>query len=88
MNMHLQGGVAVGAKPNAGIDVSKQHLDARVGTELRRVGNDQPGWDELTAMLLAAGVDLVVIEATHFRAWLEAHNSTAAGLAPGSGRAN
>lgn len=64
MNMHLQGGVAVGVRPNAGIDVSKQHLDACVGTEVRRVGNDAPGWDELTAILQAARVDLVVIEAT------------------------
>jgi len=64
MNMHLQGGVAVGARPNAGIDVSKQHLDVCVGTEARRVANNAPGWDELTAMLQAADVDLVVIEAT------------------------
>lgn len=65
MNMHLQGGVASGeVRPNAGIDVSKQHLDACVGSDACRVPNDAQGWDELTAKLRAANVDLVVIEAT------------------------
>lgn len=64
MNMHLQGGVAVGVRPNAGIDVSKQHLDACVGNEARRVANEAQGWDELIATLSAAQVDLVVVEAT------------------------
>lgn len=65
MSMHLQGGVAqdVG-RPNAGIDVSKHHLDVCFGGEQRRVPNDVHGWDELTAMLQAGGVDLVVVEAT------------------------
>jgi transposase len=65
MNMHPQGGVASSeVRPNAGIDVSKQHLDACVGRDARRVPNDAQGWDELTAMLQAAKVDLVVVEAT------------------------
>jgi len=56
MNMHLQGGVASSeVRPNAGIDVSKQQLDACVGSEACRVPNDAQGWDEPTAMLLAAG---------------------------------
>lgn len=65
MSMHLQGGVAqdVG-RPNAGIDVSKHHLDVCFGGEQRRVPNDVHGWDELSAMLQAGGVDLVVVEAT------------------------
>ncbi len=65
MKMHQQGGVATGeTKPNAGIDVSKQHLDLCCADFERRLGNDARGWDELTAMLKAARVDLVVIEAT------------------------
>jgi transposase len=63
--MHQQGGVAKdGMKPNAGIDVSKHHLDVCCDGERRRVPNDARGWDELTAMLQAAGADLVVVEAT------------------------
>lgn len=65
MNMHPQGGVATGTdRPNAGVDVSKQHLDVCCGDTARRLVNDAIGWDELTAMLSAAHVDLVVIEAT------------------------
>jgi len=65
MNMHLQGGVAKGGvRPNAGIDVSKQHLDVCCAGDARRVVNDARGWDELTAMLRSARVDLVVVEAT------------------------
>jgi transposase len=65
MNMHPQGGVAKDdVRPNAGIDVSKHHLDGCCGGEQRRVPNDAHGWDELTAMLKAANVDLVVLEAT------------------------
>lgn len=51
-------------RPNAGVDVSKQHLDVCLGTEARRMVNDTAGWDELTAMLQAAQADLVVVEAT------------------------
>ena len=65
MNMHPQGGVANRDRgPNAGIDVSKQHLDVCWGIEERRLVNDASGWDELTAKLKAASVDLVVVEAT------------------------
>lgn len=63
--MHVQGGVASGvARPNADVDVSKQHLDVCLQTTARRLSNDAQGWSELIAMLKAAGVDLVVVEAT------------------------
>jgi transposase len=46
MNMHPQGGVAKdGVGPNAGIDVSKQHLDVCCAGDERRVLNDARGWD-------------------------------------------
>ena len=65
MNMHPQGGVANrDQRPNAGIDVSKQHLDVCLGTEDQRVVNDASGWDALIAKFKLADVDLVVIEAT------------------------
>jgi len=65
MNMHPQGGVAnLDRRANAGIDVSKQHLDACWGDVELRVLNDASGWDELAARLKAADVDLVVVEAT------------------------
>lgn len=65
MNMHPQGGVANrDQRPNAGVDVCKQHLDVCLGTVDRRVANDANGWDELVAMLQRAGVDLVALEAT------------------------
>ncbi len=65
MNMHSQGGVAGGAqRPNAGIDVSKQHFDVCCGTEQPRFDNTAPGWNAAIATLRAANVDLVVIEAT------------------------
>lgn len=65
MNMHQQGGVATGeVRPNAGVDVSKHHLDVCLGAQARRMANDTGGWGELTAMLKAAHVDLVVVEAT------------------------
>ncbi len=65
MNMHPQGGVANGeVRVNAGIDVSKSHLDICVGTTQQRVANDANGWSELTSILQAAHVDLVVLEAT------------------------
>lgn len=65
MNMHQQGGVAKGGvRPNAGIDVSKQHLDVCCGDVERRLTNDAVGWGELTAMLRSVQADLVVVEAT------------------------
>ena len=65
MNMHLQGGVANrDQRPNAGVDVCKQHLDVCLATSDLRVVNDASGWDELIAKFKAANVDLVVLEAT------------------------
>ncbi len=65
MNMHTQGGVATPVQlPNAGIDVSKQHLDVCWATEDQRLVNDATGWDALIAKFKDADVDLVVIEAT------------------------
>lgn len=65
MNMHPQGGVANRDQaPNAGIDVSKQHLDACWLAEQQRLVNDASGWDVLIAKLLQAQVGLVVLEAT------------------------
>src|SRR5574339_10979 len=65
MNMYPQGGVANRAqRPNAGVDVSKQHLDACWLAEAQRLVNDASGWDELIAKLRQADVDLVVVEAT------------------------
>jgi transposase len=64
-NMNPQGGVAKRDQlPNAGIDVSKQHLDACWANEEQRLVNDASGWDELIAKLKSSEVDLVVIEAT------------------------
>lgn len=63
--MHQQGGVASRASGhNAGIDVSKQHLDVCIRDEARRLPNETGGWAELVGMLQGASVDLVVIEAT------------------------
>ena len=65
MNMNLQGGaVQRQSRPNAGIDVSKEHLDACWETNELRLSNDGVGWSELAAKLKAAGVDVVVVEAT------------------------
>jgi transposase len=65
MNMHPQGGVALPTqRPNAGIDVSKQHLDACWGSNDERVDNEQAGWDALIAKFASSNVDLVLIEAT------------------------
>jgi transposase len=65
MNLHPQGRVAEHPlRPNAGIDVSNQHLDICCSTEQKRFANEVSGWDELTAMLEACKVDLVVIEAS------------------------
>jgi len=65
MNMHSQGRVADGIeRPNAGIDVSKQHLDVCCGEHEQRWNNDATGWSELAAALKAWQVDLVVVEAT------------------------
>lgn len=64
-NMNQQDRVATGpSRPNAGIDVSKQHLDVCCGEQQRRFANDGHGWGELTAMLCDLQVDLIVIEGT------------------------
>lgn len=63
-NLNSQERVAIALRLNAGVDVSKQHLDACWGTSQLRVSNDEAGWTDLTARLLADEVDLVVIEAT------------------------
>ena len=64
MNMNPQGGVANESRVNAGIDVSKQYLDACWGSQERRFTNDLAGWDELITALQAAVVDVVVVEAS------------------------
>jgi transposase len=65
MSMNLQGGATQCAqRPNAGIDVSKEHLDACWGTQELRSGNDTSGCAGLIAKLQADAVDLVVVEAT------------------------
>lgn len=50
--------------PSAGIDVAKQHLDVCCGEVQHRYPNEAQGWDELSAALRTAKVDLVVIEAS------------------------
>jgi transposase len=65
MNMHPQGGVANrDQRPNAGVDVCKQHLDVCLGTLALSVTNDATGWDVLIAKFKEGDVDLVVLEAT------------------------
>jgi transposase len=65
MNMNLQGGAAHSAcRPNAGIDVAKQHLDVCLLDQELRLSNDAQGWDALAAMLLAAHTDIALLEAS------------------------
>ena len=65
MSMHPQGRVANDAdKLNAGVDVSKDHLDVCVGAEQFRMDNGIAGWNGLAAKLVKLGVDLVVLEAS------------------------
>lgn len=65
MSVHSQGREAVAAaRPNAGIDVSKDHLDAAWADRIERVSNDAEGWDGLAAKLKADGVDVVTLEAS------------------------
>jgi len=50
MNMHSQGRVTSEAtRPNAGIDVGKDHLDVHLLDIDQRVDNDASGWDALIA---------------------------------------
>jgi transposase len=65
MSMHTQGGATERqARPNAGIDVSKEYLDACWEANQERFGNEGRGWSELIAKLKAAAVDLIVLEAS------------------------
>lgn len=65
MNMHPQGGVANrDQRLNAGVDVSKQHLDVCLDAEDQRFINDATGWNAVIAKLKDFDVDLVVVEAT------------------------
>jgi transposase len=65
INMNPQGGVANrNQRENAGVDVSKRHLDVCFGAQQWRVLNEASGWDELTTKFKQSDGDLVVIEAT------------------------
>ena len=65
MRMHPHGRVANRDQgPNAGVDVSKQHLDVCLGNQDQRFINDAMGWDALIAKFKEGAVDLVVLEAT------------------------
>lgn len=63
-NLNQQDRVANGSSVNAGVDISKQHLDACWSTNELRVGNDAAGWEKLVAMFKAEQIDLIVLEAT------------------------
>jgi len=65
MNLHPQDRAAKpDVRPNAGIDVAKQHLDVCCGDAEWRVANVELGWNELITKFKAERVDLVVLEAT------------------------
>ena len=65
MNMNPQGGVANSVtRAKVGIEVSKQPLDVRLGTEDFRVDNPAAGWAEWIAKFKTSEVDLIVVEAT------------------------
>jgi transposase len=65
MNANLQGRESVtAARPCAGIDVAKAHLDAAWGHRLERVANAAAGWDALVAQFKADAVDIVLLEAS------------------------
>jgi transposase len=65
MNVNPQGREPVAAaRPCAGIDVCKAHLDAAWGERFERVSNDAAGWAALVAQFEADRVDVVVLEAT------------------------
>jgi transposase len=64
-NINQQGGVSGSVqRPNVGVDVSKEHLDVCLGTQLWREVNDANGWNGLITKLREAQVDLVVVEAS------------------------
>jgi transposase len=82
MSVHQQGREAAAApRVNAGIDVSKDGLDAVWGTESQHFANDAEGIEQLAAALTQAGVDLVVLEATGGYEALTATSLQLAGLA-------
>ncbi len=65
MKMNPQGGVAHSVtRAKAGIEVSKQPLEVRLGTEDFRVDNPAAGWAEWIAKFNAAEVNLIGVEAT------------------------
>jgi transposase len=65
MSVHQQGRETVAPqRPCAGIDVSKEHLDACWGKRYERVSNDAVGWDALVAKFQADDVDVVLLEAS------------------------
>lgn len=65
MSVHQQGREAVvAARPCAGIDVAKAHLDAAWADRYERVSNDAAGWEALVAQFKADAVDLVLLEAS------------------------
>jgi transposase len=65
MSVHQQGREAVAAaRPCAGIDVAKEHLDAAWADRCVRVRNDAAGWEALLAQFKADAVDVVLLEAS------------------------
>jgi transposase len=64
INMNQQDRVANVSRPNCGLDVSKQRVDACWGAHELQFDSGGDGRKELIAKLLADQVDLVVIEAT------------------------
>jgi transposase len=65
MNVHQQGReTAAAARVNAGIDISKEWVDACWAEEVRRFAHDAEGIKQLVGVLQQSGVDLVVMEAT------------------------
>jgi transposase len=82
MSVHQQGRETTAApRVNAGIDVSKDGLDAAWGAENLHFANDAEGIEQLAAALQQAGVDLVVLEATGGYEALAATGVQLAGLA-------
>ncbi len=64
MNLNSQGRVTKNVAPNAGVDVSKEHLDLAWLEQQLHVSNDAKGWCQAIEQLRLAQVDLVVLEAT------------------------
>lgn len=65
LTLNSQGGaISADHRLNAGIDVSKAHLDVCVGVDEGRTTNDEQGWAGIVEKFRQARVDLVVVEAT------------------------